>query len=71
VADSERDKQMRLVGELRCVVQILEMINVPHEDRRVAELKDSAQALLRKAMLAAWERADSMGSGATVGARHE
>lgn len=63
MAESDRDKSMRVVGQLQAAVQMLEMINVPHRDKRTAELKNAAQSLLNKAMLAAWERADEVDDG--------
>lgn len=66
VAETKRDEYMRLVGELKAAVQLVEMINVPREDKRVAELKDSGQRLLNKAMLAAWEHAHSASENSGV-----
>jgi hypothetical protein len=46
---------MRLTGQLQAAHQLVELIHVPHGNKRVKDLVDSANDLLRKAMLAAWE----------------
>ena len=60
MADSERDKAMRVVGALQAATQALEMVTVPHEQRRVRELVELAKHTANKAMLAMWEEADRL-----------
>ena len=59
MASTKRDAAMRLVGQLQAAVQLIEMINVPNDNKRVGELKDFSQRILHKAMLAAWESAET------------
>lgn len=63
MADSPRDTLMRLTGELKGALQLLEGINVPHGQKRVYDLVDTALRTTRKAMLAAWEEADRVTEG--------
>lgn len=63
MVDSPRDSLMRLTGELKGALQLLEGINVPHDQKRVYDLVDSALRSTRKAMLAAWEEADRVTVG--------
>jgi hypothetical protein len=49
---------MRLTGMLTAACNMVEQINVPPEQRRVRDLVESANNLLRKAMLAAWDAAE-------------
>lgn len=58
MADTERDKFMRLTGRLDAALDLVEKIEVPHDEKRIRELKAIAESALRKAMLAAWETAD-------------
>jgi hypothetical protein len=46
---------MRLTGQLQAAHQLVEVIHVPHDNKRVKELVEIANESLRKAMLAAWE----------------
>lgn len=65
MADTQRDIRMRLTGELKAAQQLVEMINVPTEERRIRDLVESASNLLRKAFLAAWESAEDAKSTPT------
>lgn len=51
----QRDAAMRLTGQLQAAHRLVESINVPPENKHVRDLVESANSLLRKAMLAAWE----------------
>lgn len=46
---------MRLTGQLQAAHQLVETINVPPDKRGLRDLVESANSLLRKAMLLAWE----------------
>ena len=59
MADTNRDIAMRAVGSLQAALQLLENINLPHEQKRTRDLVGLAQHTLNKAMLAAWEEADA------------
>lgn len=58
MADTDRDKAMRVVGQLIAACQALEIVNVPHQYKRVRDLIDIAQTTANKAMLAMWDEAD-------------
>lgn len=53
------EKCMRIVGGIQAVSDAAKGLTVMPCDRRTAELLDIARVTLNKAMLAAWEYADS------------
>lgn len=62
MADTPRDQMMRVAGQLLAACNLLEHLNVPHDQRLVHNLVENGATLIRKAMLAAWESADNGGA---------
>jgi len=58
MADTNRDKLMRLVGRLHVAQDLAEHAEVPYDMPEVSALTDSAAKLLRQAMMQVWQTAD-------------
>lgn len=61
-ATENREKTMRLTGQLMAAVEVLKMArsHLMPSDRRTRDLIDGAQVLADKAVLSAWEHAQSI-----------
>lgn len=60
MTETQRDINMRTVGKLQAITDMLSKISIPYESKSAIILLDSGRELVNKAMLSLWEEADKL-----------